>query len=178
MAKVRVKGHEIEAKVTKSAYDRKAIQFVNNTVEALNKLGIHRDDIEIPTNIMGNKNIPAQATWYFDGYNMHFSYSQTRRFIDNLYIIMKVIELEVKEVLEERKSEDDFIRTFSEEDDFKEARTKARETLGLNPSEEDIEIINKAYKFLAKKHHPDLGGDIEKFQEVNRAHKILKRELS
>ncbi len=91
---------------------------------------------------------------------------------------MKVIELEVKEVLEERKSEDDFIRTFSEEDDFKEARTKARETLGLNPSEEDIEIINKAYKFLAKKHHPDLGGDIEKFQEVNRAHKILKRELS
>ena len=31
---------------------------------------------------------------------------------------------------------------------------------------------------MAKKHHPDAGGDMENFKKVNTAHKILKRELS
>tara|TARA_B100000405_G_C16660927_1_gene402028 strand:+ start:91 stop:963 length:873 start_codon:yes stop_codon:yes gene_type:complete len=34
--------------------------------------------------------------------------------------------------------------------------------------------ITKAYKNLAKKHHPDRGGDQAKFQEINEAHDTLK----
>jgi thioredoxin reductase (NADPH) len=41
----------------------------------------------------------------------------------------------------------------------------------------NIEVINKSYKLLAKQAHPDLGGDLEKFKEINNAHKMLKREL-
>lgn len=34
-------------------------------------------------------------------------------------------------------------------------------------------IIRKAYKRLAKHHHPDVGGDAEKFKELNRAHEQM-----
>jgi hypothetical protein len=34
-------------------------------------------------------------------------------------------------------------------------------------------VIRKAYKRLAKHHHPDVGGDTEKFKELNRAHEQM-----
>ena len=34
--------------------------------------------------------------------------------------------------------------------------------------------ITKAFKVLAKKHHPDRGGDKDRFQEINEAHHTLK----
>ena len=34
--------------------------------------------------------------------------------------------------------------------------------------------ITKAFKDLAKKHHPDRGGDKDKFQEISEAHDTLK----
>jgi len=33
--------------------------------------------------------------------------------------------------------------------------------------------IKKAYRKLAIKHHPDRGGDKEKFQEIQQAHEVL-----
>jgi len=38
------------------------------------------------------------------------------------------------------------------------------------------EDIRKAYKQLAKEHHPDKGGDPEKFKEISQAHEILSDE--
>jgi DnaJ-class molecular chaperone len=37
----------------------------------------------------------------------------------------------------------------------------------------DTEEIRKAYKTLAREHHPDKGGDPEKFKELSQAHEIL-----
>jgi DnaJ family protein A protein 2 len=37
----------------------------------------------------------------------------------------------------------------------------------------DTEEIRKAYKALAREHHPDKGGDPEKFKELSQAHEIL-----
>jgi len=45
--------------------------------------------------------------------------------------------------------------------------------LGVNEKATTSEI-SKAYKALAKKHHPDRGGDKDKFQEINEAHDTLK----
>lgn len=49
---------------------------------------------------------------------------------------------------------------------------QALDTLGLDSgySEDDLK---KAYKDLSKKLHPDLGGDVEKMKDVNRARDIL-----
>ena len=47
------------------------------------------------------------------------------------------------------------------------------ETLGVskNASEKDLKT---AFRKLAAKHHPDAGGDAEKFKEINEAYNTLK----
>ncbi|MBI1968917.1 J domain-containing protein [Candidatus Woesearchaeota archaeon] len=56
-------------------------------------------------------------------------------------------------------------------------RKEAREILGIAPDVLDMNEIDKKYKELAKKYHPDMpGGDAEMFKKINNAHKILKRE--
>jgi curved DNA-binding protein len=46
------------------------------------------------------------------------------------------------------------------------------EILGINRTA-NADEIKSAYRKLAKKYHPDLGGDPEKFKELNEAHDIL-----
>mmetsp|Transcript_48775 Transcript_48775/g.59028 ORF Transcript_48775/g.59028 Transcript_48775/m.59028 type:complete len:413 (+) Transcript_48775:124-1362(+) len=49
---------------------------------------------------------------------------------------------------------------------------KLYETLGVSKDAEEKEI-RKAYRKLASKHHPDKGGDQEKFKEISAAYEIL-----
>src|SRR5664280_1025255 len=46
------------------------------------------------------------------------------------------------------------------------------ETLGV-PKSATADEIKKAYRRLARKHHPDAGGSEEKFKEVGEAYEIL-----
>ena len=45
--------------------------------------------------------------------------------------------------------------------------------LGLNPTCSPNEI-QTAYRRLAKQHHPDLGGDEQRFHEISEAYEVLK----
>ncbi|MDP2845958.1 MAG: J domain-containing protein, partial [Candidatus Methanoperedens sp.] len=66
-----------------------------------------------------------------------------------------------------------------EDSDVEDKRKEAREFFGVEPDSNDLEIITKKYKALAKELHPDMpSGDTEKFKQLNIAHKILKRELT
>lgn len=47
------------------------------------------------------------------------------------------------------------------------------DVLGVNEQSTSADIT-KAFKDLAKQHHPDRGGDKDKFQEINEAHDTLK----
>ena len=40
-------------------------------------------------------------------------------------------------------------------------------------SEENIPMIRSAYKKMAKIHHPDVGGDAEKFKRLHEAHQQM-----
>lgn len=180
MDKVNVKGHEIKVKVTKSAYDRKSILFANNIIAELKKLGIEREDVKIETNIAGNKNEPALIEFWSEGYYCRFSYSMTKRFIDNMYVIMKLIETEVSEVLTGAKEIYQFYQAFSSEVDRKEIKkelAEAKKVLGLNEEKNDVGVIDQVYKKLARKNHPDMGGSLEEFQKINWAHKLIKKEM-
>ena len=99
-------------------------------------------------------------------------------FLENLYVVSRVIELEVDNLLDNKKTFEEFIREFTEDKNIDKKRIEARETLGLSRNIMDIELINKKYKILAKEHHPDMPtGSTEKFKTINDAYKTLKREL-
>ncbi|MCK5615671.1 J domain-containing protein [Candidatus Pacearchaeota archaeon] len=100
------------------------------------------------------------------------------RFVENLYIINKVLEIEVDKFLSGDVTLDKFCREFSEDEDLHNQLTQARKTLEVDIAEKDFDVINKNFKKLARKHHPDMpGGDHEKFQEINAAHKLIQKEL-
>ncbi len=178
MAKIKLKGHEFDAISVKDSFQRKTVQFRNKIISTLSNLGLTEDDVDIPIDTLAIKKAPAFASWYFNGYRMHYSYQGAGKFVDNLYAVSKVIELEVSEVLDEKKTVEEFIREFSEDDDVEVQRKEAREILGVSHDTLDLELIDKKFKALAKEHHPDMpNGDHGKFKAINHAHKILKREL-
>ena len=41
------------------------------------------------------------------------------------------------------------------------------------PNGSNSDVIRKAYRKLALKHHPDKGGEVEKFQKLQNAYEIL-----
>jgi len=180
MNTVLVKGHEIPVKITKAGYSRKAVLFANNIIDELKLLGIVRDDVKIETNILGNKNLPATIEFWAQGHYMRFSFSQAKRFIDNLYVIKELIKIEVNLVLTKQKEISEFFHIFSETEDRKKISKnliEAKKTLGVDEDEKDFDVINKAYRKLARNHHPDAGGNLDSFQEINKAHKLIKKEM-
>ncbi len=178
MATIQIKGYEITPVSIRDSYDRRAVQYKNNIIETLRKIGLKEDDIDVKLEVSAFRSAPAAASWYLDGHHLYFSYKLARKQVENLYIVFKIIELEVKAVLAGKKTIEEFISAFSEERDVEDKRKEARTVLGVEPEVMDIEAINAKYRVLAKINHPDMpGGDAEKFKEINGAHKILKREL-
>jgi DnaJ family protein A protein 2 len=51
--------------------------------------------------------------------------------------------------------------------------SKFYEALGV-PKDAQQSVIKKAYRKLAMKHHPDKGGDVEKFKEISKAYECLR----
>jgi hypothetical protein len=175
---INVKGYEFKAFNIRDSSYRRAVQFQNNIIATLKKLGINEDDVEVPLEKIVIRRVPASAEWYFDGSRLFFDYKLANKFIENLYVVSKVIEFEVAQVLNGEKNADQFIRDFSEDDDVEDQRKAARRLLGVDEDCLDLNEINAKYKSLAKSHHPDLGGSVENFKKINNAHKLLKRELS
>ncbi len=176
---VKIKGNEIAAPNIMGSYDRKAVQIQNHIVETLRQIGIERDNVHIEMEKVAQRKAPASASWYFNGRNMKYSYALMPRFVENLYIIDKVLRLEVEKLLNEEINTDQFTREFSEDDDLNEQLLEARKTLGVSADEKDFELISKKYKELAKECHPDMpDGDHILFQKINAAHKLIKKELT
>ncbi len=178
MSTIKIKGHEIAVLPVRDSFNRRAQQFKNKIIETLRKLGLTEDDIDIDLETSAVKNVPASAAWYMDGHYMHYSYKASKKYVDNLQMVFKVIELEVNALLSGQKTPEEFVHEFSEDKDVEEIRKKARETLGVEHDVLDLAHIDIKYKELAKKYHPDMpDGNVEKFKEINHAHKILRREL-
>lgn len=178
MTTVTLKGYEFNALVVKDSFSRRAVQYKNNIINSLNKIGVKADDVYIDLEPMVMRNLPASATWYMEGYRLYYSYKSGKKYVDNLYVVSKIIELEVADLLAENKTFEEFLADFTEKHDVEETRKEAREILGIESDVLDMDVIDAKYKELAKKYHPDReGGDIEMFKKINNAHKVLKREL-
>ncbi len=177
MTQVTIKGHTFTAIAAKDSFHRRAIQYANKILATLCQLGLTEDDVDVPLETLAIKRSSASATWFFEGYRMHYSY-QGGKFVDNLYVVFKVIDLEVHALINNHKTFHEFISEFTEDEEVEAQRKEARELLGVNADCIDLDLIDKKYKDLARKLHPDMdGGDIDKFKALNRAHKLLRREL-
>jgi len=178
MVKIKVKGHEFEPVTIRDSFDRRATQYKNKIITSLRQLGLTVDDIDIKHESTVLKKSAASVSWYLNKHHLHYSHYSRNKYVENLYIVFKVIDLEITALLEERVTLEEFIREFSEDTDVVEKRKDARTVLGLTHDINDSKVIDKAYKDLAKEHHPDTEkGNVEKFKEINNAHKLLKKEL-
>lgn len=178
MVQITIKGHEFNAITIKDSYSRRSQKFKNNIIVSLRSLGLTEDDVELELEPIAIKKVPASVSWYINGFHLHYSYKKCDKYVENLYVISKLIDLEIKEILEGKKTIEEFINDFREELDVGEKREKARDLLGVDEDTIDLNLINKKYKNLSKDAHPDMpNGSTEKFKELNNAHKILKREL-
>lgn len=178
MSTIKTKGYEIEFKPTTNSFSRRAMQFKNNILSTLKKFGLTDDDCEISMEKLAIKRSKAFVEWYMEGYRLYYSYNKCNKFVDNLYVVSKVLETAVNEVLNNRISIEEFCTKFEEDENIEEKRKNARKLLGVEEDSINMEEINKNFKDLARKAHPDVeGGCVEKFKEINSAHKILKREL-
>ncbi len=178
MAMIKIKGHEFEAITIKDSFDRRALQFQNNIIKTLKKINVNEYSIDVNLKPFAVKAGQAYASWYFDGRNLHYSYKSCKKYVENLYVVSKVIEIEVNELILGKKTSEEFIHEFSEDKDVEDKRKKARTVLGVSHDSLDMDEIDAKYKELAKQHHPDMpSGSVEKFKEINHAHKTLKREL-
>ncbi len=178
MVTITLKGFDLTLPSIRDSYDRRAVQYSNGIIEALRKIGLTEDDIYIKQEASAFKSAPASVSWYVEGYHLYYSSKIARKYVENLYVVFKIIDLEVKAVLSGQKTMEEFISDFTEGHDIEEQRKEARIILGVEEDATDIAVIDAKYRDLAKRNHPDMpGGDAEKFKIINRAHKMLKREL-
>jgi len=178
MPQIKVKGYEFNSILIRDSYSRRAQKFKNNIIASLRLIGLTEDDVELELERIAIKNVPASVSWYVEGFHLHYSYNGCTKYVENLYVVSKVIEFEVESLLDGKKTVDEFIKDFREEHDIVEERLKARELIGVEPDSVDLDLINKKYKRLSKDCHPDMpNGNVDKFKELNKAHKVLKREL-
>jgi len=178
MAQVTLKGHTFSVPTITNSFSRRAQFFANKITESLGLLDIVSDAVEVEFDVIGFKKAPASVEWYMDGHFLFYKYDQCTKCVDNLAVISKMIELEVNQVVHGQKSRMDFLREFMADEDHEKQKKEARVLLGLAENESDMAVIDKKYKDLAKAAHPDMpGGDAEKFKALNKAHKLLRKEL-
>ncbi len=179
MEVIKIKGHSVNFIPTKDSFNRRALQYKNKCISSLEELGTRRDDVELELDGYCGRDAKASIIWYFNGNRMYYEIASQKKYVDNLFILSKIIENEVKLVVSEKKPLEEFIAEFREDEDVHEERKEAREFFGVHEDHKDIEEINKKYKQMARDLHPDMPtGDVEKFKKLNHHHKILKRELS
>lgn len=177
MAKLLLKGYAFEDIGVKDSFSRRELAFKNNIIRTLKQIGVDEDQIDVSHETMPLSKKPAFVSWYHNEHHHYYSYSK-KRFVDNLSIVCKIISLSVLDVIEQRKSYEEFSEDFIEEPNIEEKRKEAREYFGFEDNF-SFEDVNKAFKQLAKDLHPDTPtGNEEKFKALNEAHKILKRELT
>ncbi len=175
---IKIKGHLVNFIPAKDSYNRRALQFKNKCINSLKKIGTRGDDIEIELDGYCGRDAKAVIVWYFNGNRMYYEVHSQKKYVDNLYILSKIIENEVELVLLNKKPIEEFISEFREDEDVHDERKEAREFFGFSHDHKNIEEINVKYKKMARELHPDMPtGNVEKFKELNHHHKILKREL-
>jgi hypothetical protein len=173
---VTIKGYEFNLPKVKDSHNRRAQNSKNNILISFRALGLTKDDVDIEISPVAFKNLPASVSWWINKQHLYYS-CKRGNFAENLAIIAIIIDREIQQILQKKKTLQEFITDFEEDPDVEKERKKAREHLGVD-EHATLDYIDEKYKQQAKKAHPDTSsGDTQTFKNLNHAHKILKREL-
>ena len=176
---VLIHGHEFKEIMVRDSYNRRALQFKNSIINHLRLFGLSEDDVDIVLENICMRKAQASISWYMFDKHLFFSYYRASKFVDNLAMVAQVIEYFLDLLDDNKITKEAFLELFVEDDDIVEQRKEAREVLGVDEDSTDFEAIHQNYKMLSKKHHPDMPtGDTEMFKRINKAHKILRKELN
>lgn len=178
MQPITVREHTIKPLNPKGASQRKIVQLTNAILAVLARIGVHEDDVEVQQERVAIKRCPAEVSFWVDFEHCHYSYHACTSFIENLWVVYKVLEAEVNRIQAGEWTVEEFAYSFAEKTDVADLRREAREIIGVDKDCYDMAIVKKKYKVLAKQHHPDMpNGDHKTFQKINQAHKVLQKEL-
>lgn len=178
MEQITIRGHTVEAATVRDSFSRRATQLSNKILMAFKNAGISPDAVDIPEERVPMRKAAAKVAWFADGRYCHYSYGRRNNYTENLYIVSKLLELELQMVAEGRKAVEEFAKDFEEDENVQEQRKEARKLLGVEENCMDFQKIDMQYKKLAKEAHPDMpNGSTAEFKKLNNAHKTLKREL-
>lgn len=142
MAKITIKGYEINTVEARDSFDRRAVQYRNNIISILKKMDVTENNISVEVLPFAFKKAQAKAEWQFEGNNLSFDYDSASKFVDNLYVVQKIIELEVNSVISGEKDKADFIKSFMKEEINGENTTDA-----FNSKKRQSENLSDRHKF-------------------------------
>jgi hypothetical protein len=163
---------------------------VGRILAELSRMGIGSDDVLISTNVkLRLDGLPrsdqepsdpgAAVYWQKRGQQMRcMAIDQYYRVADNLAAIAAT--LDAMRAIERHGGAAILDRAFK---GFAALPEKAsqhwRNTLGISPDvKASIDLVEDRFRALAHVHHPDKGGDPEKFMEIQQAREAARLELS
>ncbi len=170
-----IRGRTVEIIPVRDSHGRRVTQSENKIVGILKHLGCPPEGVSFSTERLAMKKSEAWVRFYSPYHRCHISYG-AYNYAENMQALVHLLEVEAKMIASHEQTPEVFFERYREEGDEDLDRKEARETLGLPEDCKDWKLIDKTYKTLAKKAHPDMGGSEELFKRLNKAHKVLKKE--
>jgi hypothetical protein len=133
----------------------------------------------MPRANMPNPSDPGVAVYFvYKKNDMVFACDKYHKVMDNIYSIAKTID--AMRGIERWGASDMMERAFR---GFKALTAQAsqpwRDVLGISHEiQATPQLVSERFRELAKRHHPDLGGDADKLNEVVQARDLALKELA
>jgi len=121
----------------------------------------------------------AEVIWQVNGVEHNYRCDKLGNAMNNLAAIAQMIHAECKAIRRGLKTFGQVMNQFRLGYDAETGRKilSPRQILGIPDGINDLEFVKWKYKKLAAEHHPDSGGNDEKFKEINEAYQQLTIEL-
>lgn len=176
---IQVNGKTVRISVPRCHSRKTPASFYRLIYDSFSKIGIEEKYIAIEEPkkhgygmTMDNS---VRITWYVNGSKHHYVSKSQPSVVDNLSVVSKVIEMDCYAIRNGLKSFGMVMNQYLLE---QHSIRTPRQVLGIDDTMSDKDYIKFKYTQLIKQHHPDAGGDAERFKEVQAAYEALKKELS
>lgn len=172
--KINVNGEVIEIKQNLIKTSRGIPILRNDILTWLKRIGISGEYVSINYGA-SMRDSWAEVSWEVNGKPYFYRCQSQNRPVDNLAAVEQLVHQEVLFIQRGIKTLGQMLNQFAlpAPEDIKDS-FDPRKVLGIPKNVTDKEYIKYKFREAAKKHHPDKGGDPEKFKDIQKAWEMLK----